>query len=1850
MLHRIRNRFLPITTSEQVPARVLRATAGAPAAMAKSRRGSFLVLVVGTLALLSVITLVYVTLGNQDTRTQVAVAKRDRLDQVPLQVSEYISGIIAEDAIATQYSGAPEGTPPNSLVRLERETTDYPGTLFDYRSGTAVNSVLPAPLPLPPQGVYRLPFSPSGSAPSDASNLRVNAMPFWPASDPWLAATSPTFLDAAGAGPTDPTRTYIDARDWSQISNINPDGRYVNLAYLRGNFTAGPNALTQGLSVFQPDGSLGTTNDLGVDLTDPAVLDTPAYFQTRQTGLFRPVKSFDGKTVFVGNRNTLPGSANYPLYQFADADGDGYLDSRWQDLVDGRLPGNVPVIDLPPNYRFFFATRIVDLSGRVNVNTASDSRTPSVGALGVPAQTVASGTSQSTIYWTGASNGPAGLNAGEVDLQRLLRQTDAIESYGASYEFLTQGRALASTRPAPAVAPAFDYGLTLPTQNDRISLWGRVGDSGYLALRLSLAANAVPDARFMGVQLPVPTAAGVLPLVDDIANPSFAGQVNLLAEPAVDRWNFNSFFAPNIGVNTAANTPPAGTAEAYVVPSTASRGALASRLNRFLTTNAQFESTRVTFNDPTVLVGSTLLYGNVGPESLAELLSYNVLNDPNYTSVLESIIGGREPSLDGSGTVLDAAFLSPLRENRPLIDAQTRFPVERPGYPASVAADITDLSTVGLGTDAAFNASQLLFATDIRQHLTTISGARIFRPGYGVSSEVITPTEVALQANGRPAVKLGETRLAAQDACRFPEIAFAGYYAALAPFATDITTWSQTASFLPNRTLAYGARGPELAALTAAHMAVNLADASDFNFRAGTDTTSTPKPEPTSFTVVFDNRIDPTNPIIATAYPPLANVNNAAPPAPAPLRLDATLDPTGAQLPITSSDATVPAVNVFGIEPQPFLTQVSCFTLLTDAPSSVAGASPESTEVTIQTDPVASNPDFICRVIAFQLHNPFDQPVELSRLRDPNTNVASPAEPLTNSLIDDNESFYYVHFRGRNYKLAELVEASSGGFYNVPAADGALDTTVAGITIPPRGTVVCYALSQPLRSIQINRIGKADPTLTGLPDENSKILAQRLIENLVKPAGTSYDPPIQIINIPEIISDPSAPAYGRAAIANPVNPSGFTDIFDIPPFASLATLADRQTVQLWRSVRSGDELLPANPNAMAIDVPADPNTPGLYCNDQLMDRMQVPSMTELLRDPGSQLIKVNDTDIAANPADDSGLTVAFFGSLRRPGEAVLSGKLPLGGVPAFCLEPKRTASGNPWNIQWNDVDNGSPTDFNLDDSDFAPAKRGRDTLAQFRQQTDDIAQLARTEKAPVEFDPAQGSVDNGQRVSVFPAIYDTTAINYRNVFPTSGAAPLVGRLTLARNRPVFFGPNNEFDGPNGRFSGLRAGDMLLPWAIGPVNAPLDWAGNPIDDQLQSWTTLGEAMATALGYESIAPAVGASDPTVTQFTVAATGTPVQVFDGVQLRLDDFVPFIDNNETTADHAYFQPATDYRRGSTPLALTVVDQFFTNSSGALAERSDRAIQGLVNLNTAPIEVLRLLPNLSPPPDNQGWWANNITAPNPVGTFRYSAAPTVADQTAIGVDIAPTIIAFRDKVRAEPRPGTFDPAARPPASLISSPIIPPDFSYLTSDVARPDNRLTDDIRARFAGIPGVGEQPGLSSLGALLNARFLDLNATITQAALAPEAVRAAPYNIDFLGYDRANAQWTTTGNGRNSSMRGMDSTLHLANNWNKPPTIVIPPTATSPQAAPDEVANDYAEKLLIANGVWNSTSTRSDYFAVWFLMHGYRREDVDNLAPNEAMTPTLARRFVMVVDRSGVVNRGDKAKIVLFKEVPIN
>ncbi len=90
----------------------------------------------------------------------------------------------------------------------------------------------------------------------------------------------------------------------------------------------------------------------------------------------------------------------------------------------------------------------------------------------------------------------------------------------------------------------------------------------------------------------------------------------------------------------------------------------------------------------------------------------------------------------------------------------------------------------------------------------------------------------------------------------------------------------------------------------------------------------------------------------------------------------------------------------------------------------------------------------------------------------------------------------------------------------------------------------------------------------------------------------------------------------------------------------------------------------------------------------------------------------------------------------------------------------------------------------------------------------------------------------------------------------------------------------------------------------------------------------------------------------------------------------------------------------------------------------------------------------------------------------------------------------------------------------------------------------------------------------------------------------------------------------------------------------VNLPSAATgSDERNDDDIVDDYGEKLAIADAALNSITTRSDTFCVWFILHGYQQADVENLSQRDPLIPTLAKRFMMIVDRTNVIKKGGQA-----------
>lgn len=1668
--------------------RSLRGTAaGWRAGGGAKRRGSFLVIVVGTLALLSVFAVLYMAIGNQDMRAQAARDHRKNLDDVPRQFARYIAqDIVARDVLARWYpTNAETGGIPNRPVGW-REVTDYPSVEWTRRSNSTTADAF---------------FDPVGTFdPPDRYQILATT---WPLNsyaqrviptDPWLAALEPVWLNYAGSPLAANTPEYLMRRDWAAITNVAPDGRFVNLYNLApmsgparaanfnalpgvGNDPSGLPRLSTSLSLFNATGNTSQSTDFGESVSGALAAQTPAFWTLRQLGAFRPLSLVT---------DPGPGSPDWPQYQWADADGDGMLDSRWFEMTDWReqganQPGSnvVNLLETDGSIRYFFAARIVDLSGLVNVNTAGDLRAaPNVVA-------------------------PVGLTPADVDLRRLLTLQDRVDEDAAlPPASLRVYDGMFQPQPAGGADRAADY-----TAYDVPAAFA-TGRHGYTALRLGLEAKITPGT-----------------LTPDGANRYSAPDGVLETD-----------FATNHGLQ-----PPTFAADFATNPSL--------RANMFVR-QAAGGGVGVL---PSVTLPPYQLIGNYGVMDLAELLTFRATNNPSIRSNLELTLGGRN---DTTGyPLLGATAFSPLRDNRHLMVESRR----------------------DFGSAATTQQTLLHFAADVRQRLTTLSGARDLRNTRDADAYQLNAAELKID--------LGTTLPGASAL-------FSGYASGLLPNAQPGWWNNVSGSGAERMTEFYGGQGPELAARIAAHMAVNATDA----FDAGSVSTA--------YTLALDVRF-PSN---GQGGPEIQDLDRALPlydTRSFPAAHEGRLFNLGANRLANGaaggSDATVaPAINVHGIEAQPFITQVSTFAVYTDAPADVLGADDETQQAppraaTINGTIDASNPDFLYAVVAFQLTNPFGVDVTLSRGSFPEETRYNAIDLQSSDFkIDREADFYYIEWGGRYFKCAALEEqvyvtaalAAEANSNGSPALGNDAEVgefvpsgaaTLAPIVIPAGQSVALYFMSQ-MPSAALERVQIADVTLRNQPIGDRRATIENLVENQFRGADIA-----NAYLIPEFVPD--------------ISNAGADPTLRLPTTLQDPLVSTSNVVNLYRAVRVNDPLVsPATQGEAAMSRPGNARSPAdagisywdgvtapgpgewpvyLFANkienDRLMDRFRVVAGSLNNRIP----VGPNDITgtVPIDPADQQGFTVALWANNSRPSDPGADLAVRKQVFPAYCLEPKYV-------VDWNE-----PTrlTFALDRGSFSGSSGGASNtiIGDWRDAMSTVGIPSfNGNKAPTQASYAPPPVGTGTRVN--PLIPSTAnyALNYAQILL----------------------PDGNTTGPNALASPVRLGDLLLPLGIGPCEKPLIGPGitDLETDDVRRYTTLGEAMAVALGYEGMIPVEDPMFVYTPQPDPSGSGNLLLPLDRGNLRLDAFVPFFDANT----NGLFEPpptGSDRRRGmEIPAAMAVLDAFTTLRGDVQSLTQGR--DGVVNINTAPLSVMRTLPMLSPPPDldpaGMPWWW-------PVG-------PTGEARITQTSDVAATVTAYRDKVDTILRPASV---VAPFPNVIT-------FADTVSGTPVPPNSPYDQLNGRFTftEITGIGEAPGIRSVGELMAVRF-------RTGGVGDEAF---PSSIDFTGFD-------TTGGmpPGNNSRAGVSSML------------VTPPGGGA--AVPDRIANEYAEKLAIFNAVAGSVTTRSDLYACWFVVQGYKRGDLENLKPQDAMTPSVKRRFLMVLDRSGVTRRGDAAEVVYFQEVPV-
>lgn len=1858
----------------------LRVLAGTP----HSRRGSVLVLVVGVLALLAIIIVVYTSVGQADVRSGRALVNKSRLDDQSAAIGDYIMRIIGDDASATKIQ--PISLANNSTAYLSvHETTDYPYTDPASRSILTANMLQQSPTTLgirvPNEFAAR--FDPVGNITKPYTVN--NSLDPRSASDPWLASTEATWINnhiggnnSLGAMPA-PGVLLGHQRDWQHFSTISPSGLPVNLANLRGNFNAAsgfptrpystttPLMMSDWLHVWKPTviGAGYQTPSNATQLSGQGYVDrynSPATWSNDCTDTFRPV------TWNPGNKLVL-GDVKFMGNQLGDADGDGFYDSRWQELVDVSDPAN-PVNLLPGGtgggVRWFVAPRIIDLSSMVNVNTAT--------GFAVPPD----------------AENPAGLTPSDVDLERLLMTADVRQYFGIN-----------------PVTQLVDGGR-----------FSGNGSAGALSVAGRWAFTGILEGR----------ATGMTEVWD---NPVAA------SDPA----------GPEL-------TSPQWLREAGVVR-TGGDPALGSVTRKVLYTmggkddsSGQLRSTGTSY-----YLKQTSGYGLADE---AELRKFNGVNDPTSRSRLEAASQQvpTQPAMPPS-----FAYLTPLRPERDMTTDRDAGMAQNNNATINGEAmprlfvqhfyDVRHLLTTISG------ARPFAFSTSVIPNPTTPT-ATAARP--------LADTEVRVDIN--PLLeKAVSASTAAVNANRsiYPlssaNTIFSNYAMALSPFLGGVdalgpnhpnseSLWLEASGgpSLRNLSLSFGGvsyntaltgtqvgetvaplfkgRAAELAVRTSAHLALNLMAMRD-NSRVNAGSQQ-PDNRPMAATVLLDD--DHRGDVATQMYTginggvkrfPFWQIGNtrlgtndtrdfsafgtATTDIKAyPFDLNGGQPGTVQRLANNNSagaaNGTPYAVNIYAAQPQPFITAAVTFDMYYDAPLAQGGDSQagdpadlkgewllvspgdpannvapvfRSLGVTIKGNVDLSNPDFLMEAVCFQVTNPFDTALTLS---DPATGLS-----------------YYFEFAGKYYDARQYDD------------NGMPLNTV--VKLQPRQSMCFYVLSQDPAQV-LARWRAADPSIDSFASGSDTAVSLWIKKQLTVVAGNGGALRTVQIN----------PATGAQ-----INPGGVQRVVTSNPTAD-----ENKVVKLWRVVLdrpSGENSASANKTD----------------NDYLVDRLHDPSFGDTSKRSGL-FRRLNDdynrfTSIPAGPEpgdgplyqgpteqkENVGYGITMFGAVRRRSDPT-GGPLPsqttdttTGVMPAWCMEAKiGTAFDAPPNA-CNVVD--ANTNFvnsavigGVSQNDFTGFTWGG-RLVHTMFQKGLQRQYTTAFKHPAERHGAgaagSGGVGDDPADLIGNDIGDTTlnpsapiADNLPNsVGWVAGGKAVQLPVYPRRKTPPDLAKDMELPP-------LRPADLLMPWAIGPYSYgdinPVPVATN-LDQHTQvderKHTTLSEAIGFGLNYSrakdpSVAPTVPATNNKTYEYQIG------RALDRCHLPTDRFVPFNDAN-TNAIWDYNAGNPDpFIANGIPFALNVLDRFRTQRYGTV----DSIMPGLVNLNTMPLSVARMLPLVTPPSadgltsgDNGGFLGHwmSATASGPFAlkaqneTGAYVARPLWDDHDAQGSayknrwDVAATLIAYRDQQAVVARGAQ----GAETGSAIADGRVFVDFSRGGKNAGgvlaagNDGNRYDSSTAARpgrpfITNVSNIRQDPGFQTPAEVMMAIVKDNTKRLTGQNLTPAQQKQlgitrletdivldpATHKVNQTTLSDFQVPVHPIVNRSALGLTGNEVARTQAIGLTGALAVHPPTTGTGPDVFVQAGrSNDYDRKIAIANALLNTVSTSSDIYCAYFLVRGYTEADTQgletytgNTTPTEdrytrPMMPSVERRYMMVVDRSNCLRAGDKPKVLMFEELPV-
>ena len=330
-------------------------------------------------------------------------------------------------------------------------------------------------------------------------------------------------------------------------------------------------------------------------------------------------------------------------------------------------------------------------------------------------------------------------------------------------------------------------------------------------------------------------------------------------------------------------------------------------------------------------------------------------------------------------------------------------------------------------------------------------------------------------------------------------------------------------------------------------------------------------------------------------------------------------------------------------------------------------------------------------------------------------------------------------------------------------------------------------------------------------------------------------------------------------------------------------------------------------------------------------------------------------------------------------------------------------------------------------------------------------------------------------------------------------------------------------------------------------------------------------------------------------------------------------------------------------------LDGYYSDAEKAVAElRRLRLAQefdgsstfGLININTAPIEVMRALPNLQHLSYNSELFGTNPPTP---AIKRVLLPETIVNYR----DRFPAVVGFPDGPKYDDR-GFVPPAG-------------------TTDY--------------FPFHPGMRGERGFVSVGelALLDREYRPSNIVTTPPQVDPEAgvlpdwSKNKSWSINFAGRDpyrysedpplttpvitgHAPAPVTPppsdTGNGWRPSVVGDPSYASQLSTERLALSVVQYDNGNTPAFDPilqlAQIAGDQVERNTLLKGIANMVTTRSDVFTVYLKIRSVAQNPVtggwDATNPETLIDES---RYIMVIDRSNVERPGQEPKILMFEKI---